>query len=116
MTVFDTPMMARGGRGACPCGCTPWWAVAEEEASYRGKGPARRTDLQITSALEDLLTEDPWLDASGMQVSVQQGIVTLSGTVPSRAAKRRAEELADTIRGVRDVQNTLTIAGHEPIR
>jgi len=42
---------------------------------------------------------------------VQQGIAQLSGTVASRQAKRRAEDLADQVRGVRDVQNTLSIAG-----
>lgn len=110
-----TLTMTPGVRGRCRCGCLPWWEGSEEEASYRGKGPAQRTDDQIKTAIEDILTEDPWLDASGMQVSVQQGIVTLAGTVPSRAAKRRAEDLADTIRGVRDVQNTLVIAGHQPI-
>ncbi len=40
-----------------------------------------------------------------------QGIVTLTGTVPSREAKRRAEALAERVGGVRDVHNTLAIAG-----
>ncbi len=106
-----TLTMTPGVRGGCRCGCIPWWLETTEQASYRGKGPAQRTDDQIKTAIEDILTEDPWLDATGIQVSVQQGIVQLSGMVPSRAAKRRAEELADTIRGVRDVQNTLVIAG-----
>jgi osmotically-inducible protein OsmY len=57
------------------------------------------------------MTDDPWLDASGVQVDVQQGIMTLTGMVPSRAAKRRAEALADRVGGERDVRNTLTIAG-----
>ncbi len=106
-----TLTIARGGRGMCRCGCIPWWAVSEEEVSYRGKGPAQRTDDQIKSAIEDLLTEDPWLDASGIQVSVQHGIVSLTGTVASREAKRRAEALADRIWGVGDIQNSLSIAG-----
>lgn len=81
-------------------------------ASQRGKGPAaQRTDDQIKAVIEAALTDDPWLDASGVQVSVQQGIVTLTGTVPSREAKRRAEALADRVGGVRDVRNTLAIAG-----
>ncbi len=106
-----TLTMARGGRGMCRCGFPPWWEVSPEEGSYQGKGPAQRTDAQIKSAIEDLLTEDPWLDASGIQVSVQNGIATLTGTVASREAKRRAEALADRIWGVRDVQNSLSIAG-----
>ncbi len=102
--------------GPCACGCGgPWWARrygAATVTSQRGKGPAaHRTDDQIKAVIEAALTDDTWLDASGVQVSVQQGIVTLTGTVPSREAKRRAETLADRVSGVRDVRNTLTIAG-----
>ncbi len=104
--------------GSCPCGCGgPWWAgrvrwSGAAATSQRGKGPAaQRTDDQIQAVIEVALTDDPWLDASGVQVSVQQGIVTLNGTVLSREAKRRAEALADRVGGVRDVRNTLTIAG-----
>jgi osmotically-inducible protein OsmY len=99
------------GPGLCRCGCTPWWAFEEAEATQRGKGPAQRTDEQIKSAIEEVLTDDPWLDASGIQVSVQQGRAQLSGTVTSRQAKRRAEDLADQVWGVRDVQNNLSITG-----
>jgi osmotically-inducible protein OsmY len=42
---------------------------------------------------------------------VQQGIAQLSCTVTSRQSKRRAEDLVDQVRGVRDVKNTLVIAG-----
>lgn len=105
----------------CGCGCGyrggPWWAAAGRYGtaatvtSQRGKGPAaQRTDDQIKAVIEAALTDDPWLDASGVQVSVQQSIVTLAGTVPSREAKRRAEALADRAAGVRDVRNTLAIA------
>ena len=106
--------------GPCRCGCGggPWWAWrtgwsdTATVASQRGKGPAaQRTDDQIKAVIEAALTDDPWLDASGVQVSVQQGIVTLTGTVSSREGKRRAEALADRVGGVRDVHNTLTIAG-----
>jgi osmotically-inducible protein OsmY len=99
------------GPGMCRCGCAPWWALEEAEATQRGKGPAQRTDEQIKSAIEEVLTEDPWLDASDIQVGVQQGIAQLSGTVTSRQAKRHAEDLADQVRGVHDVQNTLRITG-----
>jgi osmotically-inducible protein OsmY len=101
-------------RGTCRCGCGggPWWAAGEVMTSQRGKGPAtQRTDEQIKAVIEAVLTDDPWLDASGTQVSVQQGIVTLTGTVPSREAKRRTEALAERVGGVRDVRNTLDIAG-----
>ncbi|HEX8997409.1 MAG TPA: BON domain-containing protein [Ktedonobacterales bacterium] len=81
----------------------PAGGAAVAVASQRGKGPAQRTDEQIKTTNETVLTDDPWLGASGVQVGVQQGVVTLTGMVPSRAAKRRAEALADWVGGVRDV-------------
>lgn len=109
MTAPSTRTRVLEVRGGCGCGCRSGWESVPAEASYRGKGPAQQTDDQIKLAVEERLTEDPWLDASGVQVSVQQGIVTLTGAVSSRAAKRRAEGLTDTIWGVRDVQNSLSI-------
>ena len=41
---------------------------------------------------------------------MQNGVVTLTGTVDSREAKRRAEDLVDELSAVRDVQNDLRIA------
>lgn len=114
MTMPEIIAEAAGwSRGPCRCGCAggPWWAAADVVASQRGRGPAQRTDEQLKGVIEAVVTDDPWLDASGIQVSVQQGIVTLTGTVSSRGAKRRAEALADQVGGVRDVRNTLAIAG-----
>jgi hypothetical protein len=42
-------------------------------------------------------------------VKVSNCEVTLSGTVESREAKRRAEDCADSVSGVRNVQNNLRI-------
>lgn len=102
-------------RGGCRCGCMPWWAVEETAGFQRGKGPAaQRTDDAVKLSVEAVLTDDPWLDASGVQVSVQQGVVTLTGQIATRADKRRAEDLTDRVWGVRDVQNHLQIAGTQP--
>lgn len=113
----DVVVVTRGGRGGCQCGCMPWWATAELSATFpqptqRGKGPAaQRSDDQIKSSVEVALTDDPWLDASSIQVSAQHGVVTLTGNVAAHADKRRAENLTDRVWGVRDVQNTLQIVG-----
>jgi hypothetical protein len=42
-------------------------------------------------------------------VRVESGEVTLSGTVDSRVARRRAEDLAEDVRGVGHVQNNLRV-------
>ncbi len=53
---------------------------------------------------------DAWnLDASGIEVEVSGNEVTLSGTVDSKEAKRRAEDIADSVSGVSHVQNNLRI-------
>ncbi|MFC0008345.1 BON domain-containing protein [Devosia nitrariae] len=44
-----------------------------------------------------------------MSVNVRDGEVTLNGSVHSREDKRRAEDLADDVSGVRNVQNNLRV-------
>ncbi|MBY3755682.1 BON domain-containing protein [Azospirillum formosense] len=83
----------------------------ERRAQFRGRGPRgyTRSDERIRDDLNDRLTEDPYLDATDIAVSVSGGEVTLDGTVDDRMAKRRAEDLADAISGVRHVQNNLRL-------
>jgi osmotically-inducible protein OsmY len=59
--------------------------------------------------VNDRLTDDPFLDATHIEVLVEGGEVTLSGTVSSRSDKRRSEDLADNVSGVKHVQNNLRV-------
>lgn len=81
------------------------------EGPHRGRGPRgyRRADDRIREDVCERLTHDSWLDASNVDVQVQDGEVTLTGTVDSRAAKRRAEDTIENISGVRDVHNQLRV-------
>jgi osmotically-inducible protein OsmY len=86
----------------------------EDEAragQYRGHGPKgyARSDERIRDDVNDRLTDDPFVDASEIDVSVQNGEVTLNGTVENRQAKRRAEDIVDNISGVKHVQNNLRV-------
>ena len=55
------------------------------------------------------------VDASEIEVSVSGGEVTLNGMTPSRTEKRRAEDLAESVSGVRHVQNNLRVSQtHQP--
>jgi len=76
---------------------------------HRGRGPKNyaRSDERIRDDVNDRLTQDVWIDASEVEVAVSDGEVTLSGTVEDRRAKRRAEDCADDISGVKHVQNNL---------
>ena len=78
---------------------------------HRGRGPGdyTRSDDRIREDVNDRLTDDHHVDARRISVKVDQGEVTLGGTVPDRASKRRAEDVAERISGVRHVQNNLRI-------
>jgi Flp pilus assembly secretin CpaC len=83
-----------------------------------------RSDERIVEDVNDRLTEDWMLDASDIEVSASNGEVTLSGTVTERRSKRRAEDLAESVSGVKDVHNTIRVqqssmgdtAGQTPYR
>lgn len=80
--------------------------------SYAGRGPKdyQRSDDRIREEISDRMTDDDRLDASEISVQVQQCEVTLTGTVSSREQKRRAEDLAEAISGVREVTNNIRVS------
>jgi osmotically-inducible protein OsmY len=57
----------------------------------------------------EALTLDPDIDPTNVQVEVQNGDVTLKGTVSDYASKRQAEDIAESCSGVREVQNQLRV-------
>ncbi len=66
-------------------------------------------DAALESAVVRALTQDRALVTSEIDVTVQQGVVTLWGTVPSLTMKRYAGVLAWWVPGVRDVDNRLDL-------
>lgn len=82
---------------------------------YRGRGPRgyERDDTRIRLEICERLTDHGRLDASGIEVGVSDSEVTLRGTVDSRESKRLADQLANTVTGVRDVHNRLRIEWDE---
>ena len=88
---------------------------ADIKAEHRGRGPKgyTRSDGRIEEDVNDRLTDDPYLDASDIAVSVKDSEVTLSGTIIRREDKRRAEDLAELVSGVSHVQNNLRVKSRE---
>ncbi len=78
---------------------------------YTGVGPRNylRSDARIQDDLNDRLWLDGNLDARDIDVTVSNGVVTLSGYVESREAKRRAQDIAWGVPGVWDVNNQLKV-------
>lgn len=106
------PQWARRERGG-------YWRQYETHSPYAGRGPKdyRRSDDRVREEICDCMTDDPMLDASEISVQVSEGVVTLSGMVSSREQKRRAEDVAERISGVKDVTNQLRVSreanGHD---
>ncbi len=78
---------------------------------HAGRGPKgyQRSDERLEEEVSDRLMADDWIDASDVEVRVKNGEVTLTGTVDNRQAKRRAEDIAEQVMGVRDVMNQIRV-------
>jgi len=88
-------------------------AARRREQDHRGRGPSdyTRSDERIREDVNDRLTQDWRVDATNIRVLAKDGEITLDGTVGSRPAKRRAEDLAEDVSGVKHVQNNLRVTG-----
>ena len=85
----------------------------EEQRGGSGGGgaprPRRKTDESLAREIHEILTADPELDATDIEVVVEGGAVTLSGDVEHPDAKLLAEELTESVSGVRLVHNRLVV-------
>jgi osmotically-inducible protein OsmY len=68
-----------------------------------------RTDSDIQRDVEEELNWDPDIDAKNISVKVNDGVVTLTGFVPSYTDKYAAERIAKRIMGVKAVANDLEV-------
>jgi osmotically-inducible protein OsmY len=97
-----------GGRG---------WREGWDDAMHRGQGPHagrgprnfRRLDSHIEEDINERLTEHSWIDATDVEVSVENGNVTLRGRVDNREAKELAEEIAESVYGIKSVENQIRV-------
>jgi osmotically-inducible protein OsmY len=67
------------------------------------------TDLELKKAVESELNFEPSIDAAEIGVAVKDGIVTLSGRVPSYWEKFEAERAAARVSGVKAVVNEMDV-------
>lgn len=67
------------------------------------------TDVEIHSIIEDTYNWDPELDDRTIEVTVNDGWVTLRGTVDTYWKKLRAAEKSSAIRGVHGMTNELAV-------
>jgi osmotically-inducible protein OsmY len=84
-----------------------WWIPGPQT----GRGPRgyQRSDERIREDVNDRLLQHGQIDASDIDVKVQIGEVTLTGTVNNRQEKRMAEDTAESVWGVKEVHNQLRV-------
>jgi hypothetical protein len=77
--------------------------------SYAGRGSRnyKRSDARIEEDVHETLERHHEIDATDIDVRVENGEVWLSGEVEDRRSRRLAEEIVEHVRGVRDVHNEL---------
>ena len=88
----QTPAAAAGAAGAA--GAAPTAAVNDEA---------------ITATAKAAISADAQLAGLPINVATKQGVVVVSGVVPSAAAGDRVLQLVASVSGVKDVKNTLKV-------
>ncbi len=89
---------------------TEWWLVP---GPFTGVGPQgyQRSDQRIEDDVNSRLAQHGHLNAANINTDVNNGVVTLNGSVDTRREKRLAEDIADSVPGVIDVHNNLKVTG-----
>ena len=67
------------------------------------------SDTAITASIKTDFLKDPDLSVLKIDVDTKDGVVTLNGQAGTEAGRKRAEQLAGAIKGVKSVRNNLTV-------
>lgn len=76
--------------------------AASETADYLDDG-------RITTQIKTLYVDETELDSMDISVSTENGVVTLTGKVGKDEQRALAEKIAAGVKGVKSVQNRLTL-------
>ena len=87
----------------------------EDRGPHYGKGPKgyKRSDDRVREDVCDCIARQGHIDASDVEVKVENGTVVLSGTVGQRHHKRVLEQMVERLHGVDDVRNELRLKRDE---
>lgn len=88
-----------------------WGGQGGMQGPHSGRGPKgyQRSDDRIREDVCEALTQHGHVDASEIEIQVQNGEVTLTGMVDSRQTKRMAEDAIEHLSGVREIHNHLRV-------
>lgn len=110
--VLTTVPMTLGSLASCDDEgerATPTPAVSASDTSTASEEAPTLSDHQIANAVRRELTYDPSVASQTVNVDVTAGIVELTGEVKTLLAKSRAQYIASAVKGVRAVDNRLTV-------
>jgi hyperosmotically inducible protein len=83
---------------------------ASSDANKLGSGIATAIDdSTITTKVKAAIVAEPALSAADIKVNTTDGVVTLSGAIDAPDKADRAKQLAQTVDGVKAVNNELVI-------
>ncbi len=94
------------GLAACSSGPTPYERAQAERLADRGD---MLEDEAISSKVAAAIIAEPRLRDAEIHVATFDNVVRLSGVVEDGRDADRAEDIAETVRGVRGVENKLVI-------
>lgn len=81
--------------------------VAEVRNNITVVPPQRRPDSEIAGEIAGLVRKKP--DGGGVRASIDRGVVTLSGAVPTGIVRRRVVEAVAAVSGVLEIRDRLSI-------
>jgi osmotically-inducible protein OsmY len=87
--------------------------VSRVENLLKVRAMPQRTDEVIAMHVRNALTEDPYLNERDIVITVQAGVVTLTGRQDALAKKRLAGLVAWWVPGVTDVHNEIAVVPDE---
>jgi hyperosmotically inducible protein len=93
-----------------PTATTAPGKVAESTTAMADKVADAVGDAAVTVAVNAELAKDAQLSALRIDVDTLDGRVTLAGSAPNDAARDRATVLAQSVKGVKSVDNRLAVA------
>jgi osmotically-inducible protein OsmY len=74
---------------------------------------ASKEDLQTAEAVRQRLQQHPYVRPSSLRVTVERGVVRLSGSVQSDLERKMAEQVSVQVRGVKQVVNEIGVVSTE---
>jgi hyperosmotically inducible periplasmic protein len=93
---------------------SPGAQVANEVTVASNESPmnqqtAGNMDSQISDRLDDMVDRDQSLKNADVNFDVNNGVVTITGRVPTTQAKQRVGDMAKNVDGVKNVVNSLQV-------